>query len=118
MFVRLTERMKSFLLSILLASGLSAAAADVPSPEKKQGPPRGEKGGKGGGGQDVLFAVLDTDGDGNLSVAELKNAAILLRKLDKNGDGNLTQDELVSAKDKKGGKGGKGGKGKGGKPAK
>lgn len=112
MFVRLTQRMKSFLLSIVLASGLSAAADDGLSPKKEQGPPRGEKGGRGGGGQDVLFAVLDTDGDGSLSVAELKNAAITLRKLDKNGDGNLTRDELAPAKGKKGGKG------KGGKPTK
>lgn len=39
-------------------------------------------------------SAVDTDGDGVLSAAELKNAAVALRKLDANRDGKLTEDEV------------------------
>lgn len=43
---------------------------------------------------DALFRALDTDHDGMLSSAEIKNAAAALKSLDKNGDGRITEDEL------------------------
>ncbi len=60
---------------------------------------------------DPLFAVLDTDRDGALSTAELRNAAAVLKQLDKNNDGRLTRDELGAGGQERG----KGGKGKEGK---
>ncbi|MDB5319858.1 MAG: h [Phycisphaerales bacterium] len=61
--------------------------------------PGGE--GRPGAGNDAvrrpippLFLALDTDGDRELSAAEIANAAKSLRKLDRNGDGKITADEL------------------------
>jgi Ca2+-binding EF-hand superfamily protein len=41
-----------------------------------------------------LFAVLDTDHDGQLSTAEIVAAGSVLLKLDRNGDGKLTPEEV------------------------
>ena len=41
------------------------------------------------------MAALDTDGDGELSAAEIANASKSLLKLDKNGDGKLSAEELM-----------------------
>lgn len=38
-------------------------------------------------------SALDADGSGTIEEAEIKNAAVALRKLDENGDGKLTDDE-------------------------
>lgn len=43
---------------------------------------------------DVLFSLLDTSGDGRLSLRELRNAAARLKTLDKNGDGGVSAQEL------------------------
>lgn len=108
--------MKNFTTTLLIASALSVGA--IVSPAADQDTQRPRPGGKQdkvdrqgkGSGRDILFAALDTDGDGTLSTKELQNAAAALAKLDKNGDGNLTQEELAPAKSGKGGKG-KDGKG-------
>jgi hypothetical protein len=42
------------------------------------------------------MAALDTDGDGELSAAEIANASKSLLKLDKNGDGKLSAEELMA----------------------
>jgi EF hand len=42
-----------------------------------------------------VLAVLDADGDGEISAQEIAHAAIALRELDLNGDGYLTADELI-----------------------
>jgi hypothetical protein len=54
---------------------------------RPDGPPRGGPPGPG------LFAILDTDRDGQLSTAEIVGAGTALLKLDRNGDGKLTPDE-------------------------
>jgi hypothetical protein len=59
---------------------------------------------QGGGNQDPgqpppppphpILTALDTDGDGELSAAEIAAAPQSLLKLDKNGDGKLSREEL------------------------
>jgi len=41
-----------------------------------------------------VMAALETDGDGELSAAEIANASAALKTLDKNGDGKLSAEEL------------------------
>jgi hypothetical protein len=42
-----------------------------------------------------VLAVIDADGDGELSASEIHNAAEALRRLDRNGDGQLMPDEYL-----------------------
>jgi Ca2+-binding EF-hand superfamily protein len=41
-----------------------------------------------------LFDLLDTNGDGRLSVREMRNAVKLLERLDRNGDGKIDRSEI------------------------
>jgi Ca2+-binding EF-hand superfamily protein len=41
-----------------------------------------------------LFELLDTDGDGRLSVREMRNAVKLIAELDRDGDGMLSRTEI------------------------
>lgn len=54
-----------------------------------------------------VMVALDADKDGEISAAEIENAAKALKTLDKNGDGKLSADELRPT----GGPGGEGGEG-------
>lgn len=77
----------------------------------------GFPGGSGGGGfpggggfeppADPLVAVLDADGDGEISTEEMEAAPDVLKTLDANSDGDLDLDEFAS--DIFGGRGGAGG---------
>lgn len=81
--------------------GLTAATFLI----AQDGPP----GGGPGGGQPPklpLLTALDADGNGEISAAEISNAAAALAKLDKNGDGKLTRDEFMGQRP--GGPGGQG----------
>ncbi|MBN2022035.1 MAG: class I SAM-dependent methyltransferase [Pirellulales bacterium] len=52
-----------------------------------------------------LLRVLDADGDGEISMAELDGAAPALKKLDHDQDGKLTRDELFGGPGPRGGRG-------------
>jgi Ca2+-binding EF-hand superfamily protein len=41
-----------------------------------------------------VLAALDTNGDGEISASEIRNASASLRVLDANGDGKLVEGEL------------------------
>src|SRR3989339_717132 len=67
--------------------------AQAPTDGDRQGPPPQP----GGGFRPPaipLMTALDKDQDGEISAAELQDAAALLKKLDANGDGKLAGEEL------------------------
>ena len=86
--------MKRSIFAISLLIGLAVLGRPVlaqPGRPGRGGPP-------GGAFPPVpILAVLDADGDGELSAKEIDNAAAALRTLDKNKDGKLTRDELLPA---------------------
>lgn len=53
--------------------------------------------GHGGGNLNPLFAALDQNQDGQLSLAELRAAAAVMKTLDKDGDGQLSLAECAPA---------------------
>lgn len=63
-------------------------------PGPRGGPEGRGPGGPGGRRMDAVMRALDTDQDGSLSQAELKNASAALKTLDRNSDGTLTEDEV------------------------
>ena len=42
-----------------------------------------------------IIAALDANKDGEISAAEIKNAAAALKKLDRDNDGKLTREEMM-----------------------
>ena len=78
---------KTLLLATVATAALSLGAADNAS----NPPTRPE-----GRGRPVppMIAALDANSDGVIDAVEISNAAAVLAKLDTNGDGNLSMDEL------------------------
>ncbi len=75
-------------ISTLIGLGLLAGFACAQ-------PPEGRGSGRGGfRGPNLTFGLLDTDGDGTLSLAEIDAAPAVLAKLDKNSDGQITAEEV------------------------
>jgi Ca2+-binding EF-hand superfamily protein len=52
-----------------------------------------------------ITAALDTNGDGEISMAEIDRSVSVLKKLDKDGNGKLTEDEVRPAFDGRRGRG-------------
>ena len=88
--------MKTTITRTLLAAILAAGTLTLVAQDGQ--PPRGPKGGPGGEGRPhrvpPIVAALDANHDGVIDAAEMANAAAVLKSLDKNGDGQLTVDEL------------------------
>lgn len=89
--------MKSSQISLLvLALGLFAA---TPLMAGERGEGHGH--GKRGGPARAMFNKLDTDGDGQISIAEAtRNAAERTRAIDANGDGVITVQEVQAHREK------------------
>jgi len=67
------------------------------------GPNRQGAGDRQGRSRNPLVLALDTDGDGELSPAEIAGAAEALKSLDKNRNGNLSREEMRPADGGQGG---------------
>lgn len=68
-------------------------------PDQAEAPGRPPQSGRGGGPRSLMqnlpvLAALDTDGNGEISAAEITAASAALKTLDKNNDGKLSADEL------------------------
>ncbi len=72
---------------VLTLSGVTFASAQAP---EGAGPRRGP----GGRGPGPVIRALDADKNGEISAAEITNAAVVLRTLDANNDGALAAAEL------------------------
>ena len=64
--------------------------SDNAAPERPR-PDGDERGGRRGS---PILSALDSNGDGEISRAELMNATAALRRLDQDGDGQVTQEEI------------------------
>jgi peroxiredoxin len=92
--------------------GQGAERRQRPSGAGRERGSRGSQfGGQGGPGGFLrmfpVMAALDSDGNGEISSEEIKDAVAVLKKLDKNKDGKLSNDELMP---NFGGRGGFGGR--------
>ena len=87
------------------------------APGQQGGRGQGGRGGQQGGQQPPWVAIFDSDKNGELSEAEIKNATASLLKLDRNKDGAIEGDELrppsVAGGQPRGGRGGAAGGGRG-----
>jgi len=85
----------------------------------QRGGPGGERGGPGGerggarGMEIPIIQALDADKDGQISSEEMANAATALATLDKNDDGVLDRAEMMPARSERGGRRGGPGPGSG-----
>jgi Ca2+-binding EF-hand superfamily protein len=82
---------RGMMAAMAQGAGQPARPEAAPRPEgaptrRPEGPPGPPPGG--------LFAMLDTDHDGQLSTSEIVGAGTALLKLDRNGDGKLTPEEV------------------------
>jgi hypothetical protein len=87
------KKLHAIIALVALASA-STLLAQTTDGSGKRGPHRG---GPRGGGHAIVLA-LDADKDGEISATELANAKTALAALDKNGDGNVTMDEMRPAR--------------------
>lgn len=79
---------------IMITAALTASAAFAQQPDRRPGGFPGRRPGEFGRPLSPVMKVLDANGDGELSAAELAKAPEVLKELDKNGDGKLTDDEF------------------------
>ncbi|MBL9187794.1 MAG: hypothetical protein JNK23_09970 [Opitutaceae bacterium] len=75
----------------LTLSGATLVSAQAPT---EGGPRRGGPGGPGRGGPMPIVRALDADKNGEISAAEIANAAAVLRALDTDNNGSVSVAEL------------------------
>ena len=79
--------MKTTCTIMLSAIALSASAVVASAQDQNRDRPGGRQ-------PSPIIAALDADKDGEISAAEIANAAVALKTLDKNSDGKLTGEEF------------------------
>jgi Ca2+-binding EF-hand superfamily protein len=82
-----------------LCLGIITSQTIAQKPEQEGNRERQSQFGRGNGPGNLMrslpvMAALDTDGNAEISAAEIEGAVAALKKLDKNKDGKLTNDEL------------------------
>jgi Ca2+-binding EF-hand superfamily protein len=87
---------KKIVLGSLAVAALGALTLGAVNADSRGAGPMG--GPMGGMAERPSFEELDTDGDGNITIAEMRaRAAARFGEADTNGDGKLTSEELVAA---------------------
>ncbi len=90
--------MKKVLLAGLAFSAISAGAFGWAQAQGRSEGPMAGMGPMGGMDARPTFQDLDTDGDGSITIAEMKaRSAARFAESDTDGDGKLTADELTAA---------------------
>ena len=90
------QTMKATYTMWLSAVALSASTVLATAQDQNRERPAG------GRGMSPIIAALDADKDGEISAAEIANAAVALKTLDKNSDGKLTGEEFRPARGERG----------------
>ena len=70
-------------------------APGAPASGSEYGPFPGGPGGPAGPPPNAMFEAIDTDGDGTITMRELRKAVVALKKLDANKDGKITLAETM-----------------------
>jgi Ca2+-binding EF-hand superfamily protein len=87
--------MKSFLGTLVVCVSLVATAMAQPPAGGEYGQVPGGQNGPGGPPPNAMFSAIDTDGDGAISMRELRKAVVALKQLDTDRDGKITQAEAM-----------------------
>lgn len=86
--------MKQLLCAVFVCVGYSATALAQPPEGGNYGSPPG---GPGSLPPNAMFNAIDADGDGSITMRELRKAVVALKKLDANKDGKITLAETMLA---------------------
>ncbi len=108
---QLSTLLLSFVVLAVLTQSSSSLYAQRPGGDQPGGGERGFQRPDGPPRFSPFLDLFDTNRDGEISDAEIKNAAGIIRKLDKNRDGQITPDELGPPPGERGFPGGPGGPG-------
>lgn len=91
--------MKTCILAIHVAAALAtAAAAQQPNNYGTGGSPQFGQPGAGGPAApppNAMFDAIDADGDGEITVRELRKAVVALKQFDIDKDGKITREEVL-----------------------
>lgn len=86
--------MKPLLATIVVCAGYGVTAMAQPPAGGEYGQPQGSPGGPP---PNAMFNAIDADGDGSITMRELRKAVVALKKLDANKDGKITLAETTLA---------------------
>jgi len=88
--------MKPLLATVVVYVGCAATAIAQPPDGGGYGQIPGGLSGPGGPPTNAMFDAIDADGDGAISMRELRKAVVALKQLDADKDGKITQAEATA----------------------